>query len=173
MTIRPAVAAVALYAAAALGAVQVSAQGGGGGSKGSGVPTFSKDVAPILYANCTSCHRPGEIAPMSLLTYKDSRPWIRSIAERVSNGTMPPWHADPAHGHFLNDRSLSGADRATIEKWAKGGAPEGNPADLPPSPVYPGAGRLDSPTPFSRCRKTIRCRPAARSSTSISRFRRT
>src|SRR5919201_1583317 len=69
-------------------------------------PTFSKDVAPVFYQNCTSCHRPGEIAPMSLLTYKDARPWARAIRERVTAGTMPPWHADPAHGEFANDRRL-------------------------------------------------------------------
>jgi hypothetical protein len=146
MTIRFSVAAVALSAvcaAAALGVVPVSAQGAG--SRGTPVPTFNKDVAPIFFANCTGCHRPGEIAPMSLLTYKDARPWVRSIAERVSNGTMPPWHADPAHGHFLNDRSLSAADRATIEKWAKGGAPEGNAADLPSAPVYAGGWTLGQP----------------------------
>src|SRR6266540_1620884 len=59
-------------------------------------PTFSKDVAPIFYAQCTSCHRPGEIAPMSLLTFKDARPWARSIAAKVASGAMPPWHADPS-----------------------------------------------------------------------------
>src|SRR5437016_5334098 len=69
-----------------------------------GGPTFSKDVAPIFYKNCTSCHRPGEIAPMSLLTYGDARPFARAIAAQVSRDTMPPWHADPAHGEFLNDR---------------------------------------------------------------------
>jgi len=73
----------------------------------SATPTFSKDVAPIFYKNCTVCHRPGEVAPMSLLTYGDARPWARSIATQVAKGTMPPWHADPAHGQFLNDRSLS------------------------------------------------------------------
>src|ERR1043165_6668143 len=67
-------------------------------------PTFSKDVAPILYKNCTNCHRPGEIAPMSLLTYKDARPWAKAIATLVATGAMPPWHADPSHGDFLNDR---------------------------------------------------------------------
>src|SRR5262249_59126357 len=93
-------------------------------------PTFSKDVAPIFYKNCTGCHRPGEIAPMSLLTYKDARPWVRSISTRVANGSMPPWHADPAHGQFLNDRRLSDADKGTIAKWSAAGGPEGNPADL-------------------------------------------
>src|SRR5437867_12441129 len=99
-------------------------------------PTFSKDVAPILYNNCTNCHRTGEIGPMSLLTYADARPWARSIATRVSNGTMPPWHADPAHGEFLNDRRLSNAERDTILKWVASGAPEGNKADLPAAPKF-------------------------------------
>src|SRR5438067_10946370 len=77
-------------------------------------PTYSKDVAPIFYKNCTSCHRPGEIAPMSLMTYTDARPWAKSIATRVGAGTMPPWHADPASGDFLNDRRLSDEEKQTI-----------------------------------------------------------
>jgi hypothetical protein len=100
------------------------------------VPTFSKDVAPILFKNCTSCHRPGEIAPMSLLTYKDARPWARSIRQEVSLGQMPPWHADPAHGEFANDRRLSDADKEMIARWVDAGAPEGDPGDLPPQPTY-------------------------------------
>jgi hypothetical protein len=99
-------------------------------------PTFSKDVAPIFYKNCTNCHRPGEIAPMSLLTFKDARPWAKSIATQVGKGAMPPWHADPAHGEFLNDRRLSQAEKDTIVKWANAGAPEGNPSDLPAAPSY-------------------------------------
>jgi hypothetical protein len=99
-------------------------------------PTFNKDVAPILYKNCTTCHRPGEIAPMSLLSYKDARPWAKAIREEVSLGHMPPWHADPAHGTFLNDRRLSDENKDTVIKWVNGGAPEGNAADLPPQPTY-------------------------------------
>jgi hypothetical protein len=100
-------------------------------------PTFSKDVAPILYKNCTNCHREGEIGPMPLVTYKDARPFARSIAMKVENGTMPPWHADePTHRIFSNDRSLSDADKNVILKWARGGAPEGNPKDLPPAPQF-------------------------------------
>jgi hypothetical protein len=99
-------------------------------------PTFTKDVAPILYKNCTNCHRPGEIAPMSLLTFKDARPWAKSIREKVSLGLMPPWHADPTHGEFLNDRRLSDAEKDTVIKWVAAGAPEGNPADLPAQPTY-------------------------------------
>ncbi|MBA2260171.1 MAG: hypothetical protein H0W18_14850, partial [Acidobacteria bacterium] len=75
------------------------------------VPTFTKDVAPILYKNCATCHRPGEIAPMSLLTYAEARPWAKSIRDEVAEATMPPWHADPKHGKFTNDRSLAAADK--------------------------------------------------------------
>src|SRR5260370_20333871 len=99
-------------------------------------PTFSKDVAPILYKNCTTCHRPGEIAPMSLLTFKDARPWVKSIGTQVEKGAMPPWHADPSHGEFLNDRRLSSAEEDTILRWVNAGAPEGDPADLPAPPTY-------------------------------------
>jgi mono/diheme cytochrome c family protein len=107
-------------------------------------PTFNKDVAPIFYKNCTSCHRPGEIAPMSLLTYADARPWAKSIATRVTNGSMPPWHADPAHGQFLNDRRLSDVDRDAIVKWVAAGAPEGGGAP-PTSPTYESGWSMGQP----------------------------
>jgi hypothetical protein len=99
-------------------------------------PTFSKDVAPILFKNCTTCHRPGEIAPMSLLDYKDTRPWAKSIKQAVSTRVMPPWFADPAVGHFANDTRLKAEDVDTIVKWVDAGAPEGNSKDLPPAPKY-------------------------------------
>jgi len=110
-----------------------------------GVPTFSKDVAPILYKNCTQCHRPGEIAPMSLLTYEDARPWAKSIRDEVSDGTMPPWHADAPHGTFLNDRRLTDAEKDTIVKWASGGAPKGDPKDMPAAPAYTEGWSLGKP----------------------------
>jgi len=100
------------------------------------VPTFSKDVAPIVYQHCATCHRPGETAPMSLLTYQDARPWAKSIREYVSRGQMPPWHATEPSGVFLNDRRLSEADKQTLIGWADHGAPEGNPKDLPPAPKF-------------------------------------
>jgi len=99
-------------------------------------PTYTRDVAPILFAQCTTCHRPGEVAPMSLLTYKDARPWARAIATQVKSGAMPPWHADPAIGHFANARRLTEAQKATIARWVEAGAPEGDPKDLPPAPRY-------------------------------------
>lgn len=122
---------------------QVQAQGPA--ASAAGVPTFTRDVAPILYQNCANCHRPGEIGPMSLLTYQEARPWAKSIATRVAASTMPPWHADPAHGEFLNDRRLSDADRTTILKWANGGAPEGNPSDLPPAPTFTDGWQMGQP----------------------------
>jgi hypothetical protein len=98
--------------------------------------TFSKDVAPIFYKNCAECHRPGEIAPFSLMSYKESRPWARSIKEKVVSKEMPPWHADPNHGAFSNDRRLSQKEIDTIVAWVDGGAPEGSAKDLPPAPKY-------------------------------------
>ena len=109
-------------------------------------PTFSKDVAPILYKNCSNCHRAGEIGPMPLLTFKDARPYARAIATRVQNGTMPPWHADdPTHERFLNDRSLSEADKDVLVRWATHGAPEGNPRDLPAPPQFADGWRMGKP----------------------------
>lgn len=99
-------------------------------------PTYTRDVAPILYNSCTACHRPGEIGPMSLLTYKDVRPWAKAIGARVAAGTMPPWHADPGVGEFLNDRRLTDAQKDTIARWVEAGAPEGDPKDLPSPPQY-------------------------------------
>jgi hypothetical protein len=100
------------------------------------VPTFSKDVAPILYKNCVGCHRPGEIGPMSLLTYADVRPHAKAIRDEVGDGNMPPWHADPAHGRFANDRRLPAADRETLLRWVNNGAPEGDPKELPVPPAF-------------------------------------
>ena len=107
-------------------------------ARGSAEPriTFNKDIAPILFEKCAECHRPGEVAPMSLLSYKDARPWARSIKEKVASRVMPPWLADPAYGHFSNDRSLTQKQIDTIISWVDAGAPEGNPNDLPPVPKF-------------------------------------
>jgi hypothetical protein len=98
--------------------------------------TFSRDVAPILYKHCATCHRKGEIAPMSLLTYEEARPWAKSIRDKVGEGAMPPWHADPAHGRFKNDRRLSPQEKDVLVRWAAGGAAKGDPKDLPPLPRF-------------------------------------
>jgi hypothetical protein len=96
--------------------------------------TFSKDIAPIFERSCQNCHRPGAIAPMSLLTYKDARPWARSIKVKVVKRQMPPWHVDRNVGitKFKDDPSLTDAEVAAISSWVDHGAPEGNPADMPP-----------------------------------------
>jgi hypothetical protein len=93
--------------------------------------TFNKDVLPILEKRCQDCHRPGESAPMSLLDYKDARPWAKSIRQAVLTKKMPPWFADPHYGKFANDRSLSQAEIDTIVAWVDGGASEGNAKDAP------------------------------------------
>jgi len=100
--------------------------------------TFSKDVAPILQEKCQTCHREGEIGPMSLVTYQDARPWARDIKQRVIMRTMPPWFLDKAVGiqHYANDTSLSDDQIATIAKWVDEGAPQGDPKDMPPPKVF-------------------------------------
>ena len=97
-------------------------------------PTFSKDVASIFQEKCESCHRPDSIAPMSLVTYEETRPWARSIKSRVAARQMPPWHIDKSIGiqHFQNDRSLTESQIDTIVRWVDAGAPKGDPTDMPP-----------------------------------------
>lgn len=94
--------------------------------------TFTKDVMPVLQKHCQECHRRGQIAPMSFSTFEEVRPWAESIRENVLNRTMPPWHADPRYGQFANDRRLTEAEIQTLTAWVDGGAPKGDPADLPP-----------------------------------------
>src|SRR5216684_9093342 len=99
--------------------------------------TFTKDVAPILYRSCVRCHRPGDVAPMSLLSYSDARPWAASMKNRVSKREMPPWFLDKTIGiqSYKNDPSLSDSEVATIVKWVDTGAPQGNLADMPAAPA--------------------------------------
>ena len=102
-------------------------------------PTFAKDVAPILQEKCQSCHRAGSMAPMSLVTYEETRPWAKSIKQRVVTRSMPPWHLDKTVGiqHFQNDMSLTDAQISTIARWSDAGAPLGDPKDMPPTKVWP------------------------------------
>lgn len=93
--------------------------------------TFHKDVEPILQKRCQGCHRPGEAAPMSFLTYAEVRPWAKAIRNAVLQRKMPPWLADPAHGKFANDNSLTPLEREVLSAWAGGGTPRGNPKDAP------------------------------------------
>jgi hypothetical protein len=98
--------------------------------------TFSEDVAPILYAHCANCHHANDIAPMSLLTYQEARPWAAAIREAVLSRQMPPWKADPHYGKWSNDWSLSESDIGTIKTWVDQGAKEGDPKRLPTAPVF-------------------------------------
>ena len=98
--------------------------------------TYTKDIAPILYKNCVVCHRPNDVAPMSLMTYEEVLPFARMIRQDVEQRKMPPWHADPGVGEFMNDARLSDAEISTIDAWVKGGTKQGNPKDLPPAPVF-------------------------------------
>ena len=102
-----------------------------------GPVTFSRDVLPILQKNCQSCHRPSEIAPMSFLAYESTRPWARVIKAVVIARKMPPWFADPQHGHFSNDRTLKPSDIDALVKWVDGGAVMGDPHDAPPAIAWP------------------------------------
>ena len=107
-------------------------------------PTFAKDVAPIFQEKCQVCHRPDNIGPMSLVTYEEVRPWVRSIKARVASREMPPWHLDKAVGiqRFINDRSLSDQEIATIVRWIDTGAPLGSVADMPPLKQWPSGDRF-------------------------------
>ena len=107
--------------------------------------TFTKDVAPVFFKSCAECHRPGEIAPFSVMSYKDVRPWAKSIREKVLSREMPPWHADPKHGEWFNDRRLTPAEIETIIAWVDGGAREGDPRDLPPAPKFTDGWTIGAP----------------------------
>jgi hypothetical protein len=108
-------------------------------------PTFSKDVAPILYKNCVECHRPDAMAPMALISYEDARPWARAIKQKVTRREMPPWGADPTIGRFSNDVSLKQSEIDTIAAWVDGGAPQGNPAELPSAPKFTAGWSIGKP----------------------------
>lgn len=107
--------------------------------------TFTKDVALIIQKNCQVCHRPGEVAPMSFMSYKEVRPWAKAIREKVVTREMPPWFADPNHGEFVNDSRLSQKEIDTISAWVEGGAKEGDPKDLPPNPKFPDGWQIGQP----------------------------
>ena len=121
-----------------LGSVALLLPANAAGQAANHEPTFAKDIAPILYESCVNCHRPGQIAPMSLINYQEVRPWARSIKNKVESRAMPPWHLDRSIGiqEFKNDPSLTDEQIATIIKWVDSGAPQGNPADTPTPPEF-------------------------------------
>jgi len=101
--------------------------------------TYSNQVVRIFQEKCQDCHRAGTVAPMSLVTFEETRPWARSIKERVLSANMPPWHIDKTYGvrHFSNDMSLTDAEIKTVVKWVDAGSPEGDKKDLPPLKQWP------------------------------------
>ncbi|HYM11562.1 MAG TPA: hypothetical protein VEU62_12565, partial [Bryobacterales bacterium] len=111
----------------------------------SAAPTFNKDIAPILYRNCVTCHRPGEVAPFSLLTYADASKRASLIARVTASRYMPPWRAEPGYGDFQDARRLSDADIATLEQWAGAGAPEGKAVGKPAPPHFTEGWQLGPP----------------------------
>ena len=117
----------------------------GASAADNGVPTYNKDIAPILYKNCALCHRPGEVAPFSLLTYLDAKKRAGQIASITRSRVMPPWKAEPGYGDFKDARRLTDQQIALITQWAGNGAPEGNPADKPTPPQFPEGWQLGKP----------------------------
>ena len=103
--------------------------------------TFSRDVAPILYKHCVSCHHPNDIAPMSLISYKETKPWAAAIREAVVTRKMPPWMADPHFGKWSNDASLTKEEIETIKAWAEGGKLEAIPKTCRPLPRFQAIGK--------------------------------
>ena len=108
-------------------------------------PTYNRDIAPILYRNCATCHRPGEVAPFSLVTYRDAAKRAALIAAVTQKRVMPPWKAEPGYGDFKDSRRLTGDQIALLQQWAKNGAPEGDPADKPTPPAFPDGWQLGQP----------------------------
>ena len=128
-----------------LGAVAALFPAGAAAQSADADVTFTSDVAPILQQKCQTCHRVGSMAPMSLVTYQETRPWARSIKARVQSREMPPWHLDKTVGiqHFINDRSLSDEQIDTLVRWVDAGAPLGDPSDMPPPVVWPAGDRYE------------------------------
>jgi hypothetical protein len=130
------------------GAAQPASAGTAGTTSQSGVaavPTFYRDVLPILQRHCQRCHRPGQIAPMPLLTYAQARPWATAMREAVRARQMPPWFADPQFGKFSNDPSLTPAEIETLSAWVDARAPQGNPRDAPPAPRWAAGWNIPEP----------------------------
>jgi peroxiredoxin len=107
--------------------------------------TYCKDVAPILQRRCQACHRPGQSAPFALTSYREAAGWAGAIREVIEEGRMPPWGANPKHGTFANDRTLTASEKETLFRWIDAGCPEGNPSDLPPQATFPSTWSIPGP----------------------------
>lgn len=125
--------------------VFIGAQNGSRPPAAGDIPTFSQHVAPILFQNCVSCHRPGEAAPFPLMKYEDARKRARQISEVTAKKLMPPWHAEPGHVALLSPRVLSDEQIGILQRWSKGGAPEGEQGKLPKLPVFTDGWQLGKP----------------------------
>src|SRR5688500_20105417 len=112
---------------------------------GAPAPTFTRDVAPILWQSCAACHRPGEVAPFSLLTFADAKKRAAQILEGVEAGVMPPWIPTEDSPRFVGERRLSEEDKRTLRAWVEGGAPAGDASDLGTPPVFPAGWQLGEP----------------------------
>jgi tetratricopeptide (TPR) repeat protein/mono/diheme cytochrome c family protein len=121
--------------------------------------TFDKDVAPIVFANCAPCHRPGEVAPFSVLSYAEAAPHAEDMADETLQHRMPPWLPDRGDYPIVGERRLTAAQIDTIQRWVKSGKPEGNPADLPAVPVFPGGWQLGKPDVILRPAHAYTLRP--------------
>lgn len=115
------------------------------GAMPSQAQTYADDVATILFENCTSCHRQGGVAPMSLMTYSEVLPYVSTIQLEVNNKTMPPWPPNDNYQQYVHSRSLTAAEITTIDNWVNAGSPEGNPANTPAAPVYSSGAQLGTP----------------------------
>ena len=120
-----------------------------------GTGTFYKDVLPILQAHCQDCHRPGEIGPMPLLTYEQTRRWSKAIEQAVESKKMPPWFGDPQFGRFANDPSLSDEEIETLARWAEENAPAGNAGDAPPARQWTAGWNIPTPDAVVRMPKPV------------------
>ncbi|MDB5294223.1 MAG: Copper type ascorbate-dependent monooxygenase, C-terminal domain protein [Phycisphaerales bacterium] len=130
---------------AVLGLASVASVATAAAPSPAGSPTYHKDVAPIVAANCAGCHRPGEAAPFPLLSYGDAKRRAGQIVDLTSRRIMPPWKPDGGDVHFVGERRLTDAQLATLKSWSEAGAPEGNPADAPPAPAFPEGWRFGTP----------------------------
>jgi hypothetical protein len=119
-------------------------------------PTFSQDIAPIVFKNCAPCHRPGEAGPFSLLTYDDVLKKAKTISAVTQSRYMPPWPADPSYSRFLNERVLNEAEIQTIKTWVENGSPPGDLAELPPQPEFPEHSSLGTPDLVVKMRDAFR-----------------
>lgn len=114
-------------------------------ASGTSAVTYAMDVAPILHHKCATCHRQGQVAPFSLLSYEQARRWAISIGEVIADHRMPPWHADPRYGRFANDRSLTGRERSLLNAWIDAGTPAGDLTQAPAAPKYPQGWSIGTP----------------------------